>query len=184
MHTSAYVRCWLCESVYIHIRQRMHTSAYVSIRQYTSAYVSIRHVGRASVYTCVNVCIRQHTSEPWLHALRARLYTHTSMYAYVSIRSKASITASSKARSWCTCRMLPQRRCSVWMKGMACGFVCAHTTAYVSIRQHTSAYVSKGMACGFVCAHTTAYVSIRQHTSFTPSFTSSFNVNYLISFRR
>jgi hypothetical protein len=33
-----------------------------------------------------------------------------------------------------------------------------HTSAYVSIRQHTSAYVS-------IRQHTSAYVSIRQHTS-------------------
>jgi hypothetical protein len=36
-----------------------------------------------------------------------------------------------------------------------------HTSAYVSIRQHTSAYVS---------THTPAYVSIRQHTSHTSEY--------------
>jgi hypothetical protein len=34
-----------------------------------------------------------------------------------------------------------------------------HTSEYVSIRQYTSAYVSK------IRQHTSAYVSIRQHTS-------------------
>ncbi len=37
-------------------------------------------------------------------------------------------------------------------------FGCLHTSAYISIRQHTSAYVS-------IRQHTSAYVSIRQHTS-------------------
>jgi hypothetical protein len=45
-----------------------------------------------------------------------------------------------------------------------------HTSAYVSIRQHTSAYVSSVDAAGTrQCLvqhlHTSAYVSIRQHTS-------------------
>jgi len=34
-----------------------------------------------------------------------------------------------------------------------------HTSAYVSIRQHTSAYVRMD------CQHASAYVNIRQHTS-------------------
>ena len=41
--------------------------------------------------------------------------------------------------------------------------------AYVSIRQHTSAYVRAGAGAGEEgvgrCTHTSAYVSIRQHTS-------------------
>jgi hypothetical protein len=49
--------------------------------------------------------------------------------------------------------------------------MCQHASAYVSIRQHTSAYVSKGhvVARGYVVRrvlrirqHTSAYVSIRQ----------------------
>ncbi len=51
----------------------------------------------------------------------------------------------------------------------ACGAAPAaeHTSAYVSIRQHTSAYVSIAPAWGAAPAaeHTSAYVSIRQHTS-------------------
>ncbi len=46
---------------------------------------------------------------------------------------------------------------------------CQHASAYVSIRQHTSAYASGGSALPSVsaertCQHASAYVSIRQHT--------------------
>jgi hypothetical protein len=40
-----------------------------------------------------------------------------------------------------------------------------HTSAYVSIRQHTSAHVS-------IRQHTSAHVSIRQHTSLTLKYTA------------
>jgi hypothetical protein len=39
------------------------------------------------------------------------------------------------------------------------------TSAYVSIRQHTSACVSIRQLTAVRCQHTSAYVSIRQHTS-------------------
>jgi hypothetical protein len=43
------------------------------------------------------------------------------------------------------------------------------TAAYVSMRQHTSAYVSilaeRVLQCSTQLQHTSAYVSIRQHTS-------------------
>ncbi len=41
---------------------------------------------------------------------------------------------------------------------------CHHTSAYVSIRQHTSAY-GRVTERRLHCHHTSAYVSIRQHTS-------------------
>ncbi len=49
-------------------------------------------------------------------------------------------------------------------------FRSANTSAYVSIRQHTSAYVSipavgLGASAEATRQHTSAYVSIRQHTS-------------------
>jgi hypothetical protein len=57
--------------------------------------------------------------------------------------------------------------------GLGGGFVAAGrprpATAYVSIRQHTSAYVSVCKLFGLGVLdppqHTSAYVSIRQHTS-------------------
>jgi hypothetical protein len=47
-------------------------------------------------------------------------------------------------------------------------FCTEHTSAYVSIRQHTSAYASirqHTSAYASIRQHTPAYVSIRQHTS-------------------
>jgi hypothetical protein len=46
---------------------------------------------------------------------------------------------------------------------------CLHTSAYVSIRQHTSAYVSRLRSAADshasqTCQHTSAYGSIRQRT--------------------
>ena len=141
--------CVPCASPHAH---RPNASAYVSIRQHPSAYVSIRQ------HTPASVSIRQHTPEalpggdrqaPTLHFLARRKYSRQLLYFCTSKASKLStsflvlITSSSSATE-----MAERSAAAVGV------------TAYVSIRQHTSACVSMRQ-------HTSAYVSIRirQHTS-------------------
>jgi hypothetical protein len=124
---------------------RQHTSAYVSIRQHTSAYVSIRQ------HTSAYVSIRQHTSA---YVSRGAIRQHT-----------FSLEEALKCSSTCHCVL---RSASA---PESCVGICLHT--YVSIRQHTSAYVS--ILCVTLSIgsrvmrrnmpelrqHTSAYVSIR-----------------------
>jgi hypothetical protein len=146
--------------------------AYVSIRQHTSAYVSIRqpsllHIASPTAFftTCKDVSIRQHTSayvsirqrcpSSLLHTASATAFfttcgdQHTS--AYVSIRQHTSLLHIASATAF----LLP-------VKTSAYASIRQHTSAYVSIRQHTSASAFF-TTCGD--QHTSAYVSIRQHTS-------------------
>jgi hypothetical protein len=62
------------------------------------------------------------------------------------------------------CHLEQRDRCSITRKALR-EFACLLHPAYVSIRQHTSAY--KLCESVLVCCilHTSAYVSIRQHTS-------------------
>ena len=98
---------------------------------YTSAYVRIRQ--NTSAY----VSIRQHTS------------------AYVSIGSirqpRECLTMPSCEASWAAVFSI-----RLLMKSATTFHLSAHTSAYVSIRQHE--YVN-------IRQHTSAYVSIRHHTS-------------------
>ena len=85
---------------------------------------------------CTNsadVCIRQHTST-FLEPLRAC----TQMYQ-MHLR-------------WCICLATP----------LCLAFVL-HTSAYVSIRQHTCICLATPLCLAFAL-HTSAYASIRQHT--------------------
>ncbi len=95
----------------------LDTSAYVSIRQHTPAYASMRQ--HASAY----FSMRQHTSA----CVSKRCWQHKSAYMVWRFRG-----------------MLP---CGTPRARVGLLSVCHHTSAYVSIRQHT------------------AYDSIRQHTS-------------------
>jgi hypothetical protein len=99
-------------------------------------------------HTSAYVSIRQHTSSQVL----LRLLVYAPLRLRVGGGKKLAATASLRETSAC----------------VSCGLT------YVSIRQHTSAYVSirqrrACVSCGLretsVCQHTSAYVSIRQHTS-------------------
>jgi len=119
------------QATYVSIRQ--HPSAYVcirllvSIRQHASAYVSIRQ----HAY----VRIREHTSE-----LRDASPASACMSAAsVSIRpAHVSMHTSAYARG--DGRLACERRRRSAQRAPACK---PHTSASVSIRQHTSAYVCK-----------------------------------------
>ena len=126
-----------------------HTSAYVSIRQHTSAYVSIRQ--QASV--------RQHTSAYcfflWLiTSIKTSRYDSSVVRhpprpfvpAYVSIRPHTSadeqirlVCCPSSAAPFCTC-------------------IRQHTSAYISIRQHTTRLLSV-IHRALLYLHTSAYGS-------------------------
>ena len=100
---------------------RQHTSAYVSIRQHTPAYVCIR-LHRCMPATSQPVSIRQHTS------------------AYVSTRQHMSACVhacyfpADGARAGMPADITQERHVAYLHAR------CLHL--YVSIRQHTSAYVS------------------------------------------
>ncbi len=122
---------------------RQHTSAYVSIRQHTSAYVSIRQ----HTYRVVDGCEEEEEMD-LIQQTESLSRSVTS--AYISIQH----TSASRHRA-----------CLVLLR--------QHTSAYVSIRQHTSAS-SRLRAClallrlytsaYSIRQHTSAYVSMRQHT--------------------
>jgi hypothetical protein len=156
---------------------RAHTSAYVSIRQHTSAYVSIRQHKSAYVSFLPGRCRRVCRA----HAPRARAGTrpmHTS--ACVSIRQHTSAYVSIRQhtpRAQEPVRALVVQYLSLVVKYLsqpssriseeyAAHTPCAHTSAYVSIRQHTSAYVKRMPRTrpARIRQHTSAYASIRQHT--------------------
>jgi len=114
-HTSAYVSIRQHTSAYVSILQ--HKSAYVGIRQHTSAYVSIRQ------HTSTYVSIRQHKSAhvsiPALH----RPLASSSLAAYPVLHLVESALQVTEAHDAAGDLRAPPR------------------SAYVSIRQHTSAYV-------------------------------------------
>jgi hypothetical protein len=114
-----------------------HTSAYVGIRRHTSAYVGVRQ--HMSAY----VSIRQHTFVSGSTRVPSRAAAATPPPHPAPSSPPLTLPSSSFEHR------RPMRRRDV------------HTSAYVSIRQHTSAYLCRGGGD----AHTSAYVSIRQHTS-------------------
>ena len=128
-------------------RQGWHlarTKAYVSIRQHTSASVSIRPTRVAS---CSHKSIRKNTS------------------AYVSIRQGATLLAqnSQVSEPAVQARSIAQQHAVVTPPRLRL-CIHQHPSAYVSIRQHTSA----ACCCHSTTPpplHTSADVSIRQHTS-------------------
>jgi hypothetical protein len=162
---------------YVSIRQ--HTSAsrstsrihlpHVSIRPHTSAYVSIRQalgVYRASPSTRPHVSIRPHTSayeSIRQHTSDSRSVSRITFHATVT-NPRPSATARSVPTFGSTPRLRPPR----------------HTPACISIRQHTSAYVSVRVpifgstprvrrpderSTMSIRQHPYAHVSIRTHTS-------------------
>ncbi len=134
--------CTYRSSAYVSIRQ--HTSAYVSICQHTSAYVSKRHLQELSIrqHTSAYVSIRQHTS------------------AYVSIRHLKELSGLETALHNHLHTLppplpvIPPRhpgplspvedvRAVRLGQHAHCPHLCLpHTSAYVSIRQHTAAQVT------------------------------------------
>ena len=98
----------------------LHTSAYVSIRQHTSAYVSIREklVTNRPVHHIKDLLLLPH-NRPDPHLVDGTLHTS----AYVSIRSIRQHTMHTSSMAPCTRQ---------------------HSSAYVGIRQHTSAHLVDG----------------------------------------
>jgi hypothetical protein len=159
-HTSAYVSI---RQAYVSIRQ--HTSAYVSIRQHTSAYGSMH--------------LREHSRLELLHRLLCGLLRYSTCGQPLApaqlrpLHTPASVS-------------IRQPPPLLYMRP-AVGSSSAATTAYATIRQHTSASsaalhaASRWLqlscdhcirhhtsACVGRCPHmkhASAYVSIRQHTS-------------------
>jgi hypothetical protein len=93
-----------------------HTSAYVSIRQHTSAYVSIRQ----------HLLAHDNLPDLRLWLVSVAFVLHTS--AYVSIRQRMLMT---------TCQS-----CNSCLSALLSSCIRQHTSAYVSICQHTSASLS------------------------------------------
>jgi hypothetical protein len=98
-----------------------------------------------------------------LHSLRQ----HTS--AYKSIRDCPSSLYSLRQHTSAYARIRQHTRLSqqpAWLvRRKQCSIA---TSAYVSIRQHTSSYViirQQTPACVSICQHTPAYARTRQHTS-------------------
>jgi len=163
VHTSAYVsirqRRHLCEQ-----RGAAATSAYVSIRQHTPAEAPVRAArsGRFRYHTSAYGSIRQHTP------------------AYASGGTCASsaerplpLAPSRRTRAGAVMSTLPAIESTSSSTSRSCPPLSATTpSAYVSIRQHTSAYVSilqhtssTSRSCPPLSATTpSAYASIRQHT--------------------
>jgi hypothetical protein len=145
------------------------TSAHVSIR--TSACVSRRGSTRTSCScaVCVCVCIfRRYVS--------TRQRTYVSMrqqrqYAHLLLLRRRVLAYASGLERVLVARRLVKRHSG------GGGSVCA---AYVSIRQHTSAYTYYSTSSvrilkahrALTNAHTSAYVSTRQHTRTEHSPTS------------
>jgi Mg2+/citrate symporter len=100
-------------------RIRQHTSAYVSIRQHTSAY------DYADVSSMRRSRIRQHTSY-----VRQLLYI---AYMSAAIQGVCVYVCCYIGRI-CTCLLLY----IAYMSSMLRSRIRQHTSAYVSIRQHTS----------------------------------------------
>ena len=133
-------------SICQHMSACQHTSAYVSIRQHTSAYVSIQrlllHRHRLAVHTSAYRSIQQHTSayvSIRQHTTRLAVASNdiacsVSSIAYVRIRQ---CTSAYDAPGCCLKRHRLQR-----VLNSALLTACLHTSAYVSISQQTSAYVT------------------------------------------
>jgi hypothetical protein len=178
--------------VYVSIRQ--HTSAYVSIRQHTSAYVSIRQHTPAYVSSgspqrqqTGKFCMRQQDTPKTVRLMPAG--TNGSNPSYLKrLQPVVSQTAGhcrhqqvgpprAEARRWIRARFVA----CLGVRGVS---MRQHTSAYVSIRQHTSAclgvrgghlvfqrlrqhtsYFSADLLTGMQIE--SAYVSIRQHSART-----------------
>ncbi len=174
-------------SAYVSIRQ--HTSAYadalvnyVSIRQHTSAYASIRPVNERADALVNYVSIRQHTSA---HASIRPVNERAD--ALVNLQPSTSCAASAGIRNATTpnatlalhaarrngdsdevCLRLERQQDS--RRAVASIKRRPYTSACVSIRPHTSAYVRivgarlPRLNAGPIRQHASAYVRIRQHT--------------------
>ena len=122
--------------MHVGVEDNASSSAYVSIRQHMSAYVSVRQIpiSRASKSELESSC----------DSSDIRLHPHASASAYVSI---GRLRENRKA----LLLVVPEERLVVHLRFRE---RVAHlrTSAYVRIRQHTSAFIS-----------TRHYVSIREH---------------------
>jgi hypothetical protein len=119
----------------------IHMSAYISIRQHTSAYVSIRQHA--------NVSIRQHTSAYIFPSFLCRTKARNSpanTSAYVSIRQQyVTHTSARRQHTHMSAHSYAARKRGTHHR--ACPQASAPCHPYVSIRQHTSAYVSIRQQC-------------------------------------
>jgi hypothetical protein len=128
-------------SAYVSIRQ--HTSAYVSIRQHpsvTSAYVSAYLLGRANrQHAQAGMRIRQHPSATSASVSIREHPSATSAYVSAYLLGRANcnvheILCAELVHNWYAVDL--GKRLQVLRR-----IHNLHTSAYVSIRQHTSAYV-------------------------------------------
>jgi hypothetical protein len=114
----------------------------------------------------MHICALMHICACAPHA-----FTHACIYVHYHLILLYMCPITSCMRHYCTCVLSPHA-CGT---SLACTYMHAicvsrmhiyasrmHTSAYVSIRQHTSAYRMHIYASRM---HTSAYVSIRQHTS-------------------
>jgi hypothetical protein len=194
-HTSAYVSIRQhtsgVHSVHQRLPQRLHyaaPSAYVSIRQHTSAYVSIRQ------HTTAYDSIRQHTSAhvsihrpvpparigSEVHArllqfrMQVSIRQHTSAYINMHARllgtgtglvSAMACFRSATCLRQCSMQVGERRKAAQAQRVHRPTNLHQHTSAYVSVRQHTHIKGSSGSAGPSPHKPTSAYVSVRQRTS-------------------
>jgi hypothetical protein len=120
-------------SAYVNIRQ--HKSAYVSIRQHTSAYRGVTQQN-GSREARRSTCIRQHTSASTCIRQHTSAYVkHTS--AYRGVTEQDGSLEARRSTNQATKRTLP--RAAVEAQTISLRYQSQHASAYVSIRQHTSA---------------------------------------------
>jgi hypothetical protein len=119
-------------------REAARSSAYVSIRQHTSAYVSIRLQVRnekllARHHTSAYVSMRQHTSA---------YVRHTSAYNEQLLARGVAVERVCNYWYFCTSKASKLSTCSLEGLQLSARIRIAtcirqHTSAYVSIREHT-----------------------------------------------
>ena len=147
---------------------RTVTSAYVHIRQHTSAYVS-RPAQAASWELAYLGAAQSRGCAGQLPAAPSHARLHTSVYVSIRQHQYTSAYVARLRRSTASCAfsrapvlfLLRQYLyfCTSTASTLSTRSVPELTSAYVSIRQHTSAYVSTRS----IRQHTSAYVSIREY---------------------
>ena len=122
-----------------HVRLKRHTHTH-SIRQHKSAYVSMRglHLSLPISAHTRHMRLKRHTHTHARTHTHTHIHTHTRTHAHTHTHTQVIEDGM---------KMLPVRPPLI-----------EHMSAYVSIRQNTSAYAS-------IRQHMPAYVRLRQNTS-------------------
>jgi hypothetical protein len=178
-HTSAYVSIHQHTSAYVSAALEIpttlqHTSAYVSIRQHTSAYVSAAlEIPPSLQHTSAYVSICQHTSAYVSAALEvpppplgplpllflffsaedprpATTVAETARFSFSSGRENAPFRRASGIAGTPSSTLADEEPATDAPSLVLASSSSLHTSAYVRIRPHTSAYVRQ---------HTSAYDS-------------------------